>query len=264
MRHDTKNEQRTAVGRAGVGGSAGVGGEAPGWLVGSVVFEEGVSVEDGGEGRASRGAVLPARATGGGGGAREEVGADHLPVPGLPHVSPHVAGEAAPVAPWARRKGYAALRVDVEGIPRPQPRPRLVKRGKGVKVVSTTGKAVGWKRVVGAAIAEAVRARGWATVATGPVKLRLLVRFPTKDKSRWWSLRTANRNADFDNVAKLIADALTVGGVWADDGQVAVAEYVAVWCPEENAGVTIDVEPLASATLEWARDAAAVIAPDWL
>jgi hypothetical protein len=69
------------------------------------------------------------------------------------------------------------LRVDAHGIPRPQPRPRVLKTGR---VVSTTGPAAGWKRLVLAAIAEAMDGCDWQTIDDGPVALTLVTRLPTK------------------------------------------------------------------------------------
>jgi Holliday junction resolvase RusA-like endonuclease len=163
----------------------------------------------------------------------------------------------------------SVLRVDVRGVPRPQPRPRFVGKGKGRHTVSTpeNSPAARWKRLVLGAVLEAVDACDWQAIATGPVVLRLVIRFPTKDPARWWRPRTAVRNADFDNVAKLIADALTVRKVFGDDGQVAHAEQFHVWVPERHAGALVVVEAMEDRVLEWARatwgdDGAQT--PDWL
>lgn len=142
------------------------------------------------------------------------------------------------------------LMVRVLGVPRPQPRARAVAAGGAagrVRVVSTLrgSKADGWKRLVLAEVREAVECAGWRTVPAGvPVRLRLVFLFGTEKRERWGKYRAAVRNADFDNNAKLVADVLTVRGVFDDDGQVAVCEVVHVWSAPERAGCVIEVEAL--------------------
>jgi Holliday junction resolvase RusA-like endonuclease len=160
-----------------------------------------------------------------------------------------------------------SLRIDVLGVPRPQPRPRFT----GGHAVSTTGPAKRWKQAVVDATDTSAARVGWACIAAGPVKLRIVIRFPTKDAARWWTPRTATRNADVDNVMKLLLDVLVDRGVIGDDGQVASVEQLHVWVPGKHAGAVIDVEPMPRGVWEWARAAwgdAAVAElgqePDWL
>jgi len=138
----------------------------------------------------------------------------------------------------------AVLRVEVSGVVRPQPRPRMVGQGKARRVVSTLrdSPAARWKRRVSAEVSVAMHATGWETVGRGvPVGMRMLVVFGTKTPERWGRLRTAVRRADFDNVAKLVADVLVACGVMEDDGQVAAPRMLHVWGPPERAGIVVEV-----------------------
>ena len=174
---------------------------------------------------------------------------------------------------WGVQAAGGVLRVDVRGVPRPQPRARGVGGGGRVHAVSTTGRAAGWKRQVLAAVLDAIEATGWECVPKGPVRLRVVTRFPTKVRARWWTLVCIPNKGDFDNLAKLVSDALTQRGVWGDDCQVAVVEQVQVWVPEQHAGASVEVQALQDGqVLEWAREAWSVdggvdgggAAPDWL
>jgi Holliday junction resolvase RusA-like endonuclease len=148
----------------------------------------------------------------------------------------------------------SVLRVDVRGIPRPQPRGRAVRTKKGARIVSTLrdSPAARWKRLVLAELRDAVEAHGWETL-TGAVRLRVVTRYATRFADRWWKPRVVVRNADVDNVLKLAMDAMTVRGVFGDDGQVAVLEQWQVWVPPGQDGMTIEVEAVAGGVWEWAR-----------
>jgi len=145
-----------------------------------------------------------------------------------------------------------SLAIDVAGMPRPQPRARTVTRGGKTRTISTTGPAVRWKSIVSATVSAAIRETGWACIESGPVSLGLVFRFPTKDPERWGRPRSAVRNGDFDNMAKLVTDALVTCRVMGDDGQVANAVVWQVWVPGEDAGCSITVERLNDAVLPWA------------
>jgi Holliday junction resolvase RusA-like endonuclease len=145
-------------------------------------------------------------------------------------------------APWGAVPWQGpVLAVAVQGVPRPQPRPRFVGKGRGPVSTMEGTPAMRWKRLVLAAIAEAIEDAGWSCIPSGAVRLRLLVMFPTKRAAMWGRPRVAVRNADFDNVAKLVADALTTRKVFGDDGQVAIVEQAHVWVPPERAGVFLEV-----------------------
>jgi len=97
--------------------------------------------------------------------------------------------------------------------------------------------------------------------------LRLVTRFPTRDRARWWTPVAIPNKGDFDNLAKLVSDALTVRGVWGDDCQVAATEQLQVWVPEAQAGASVEVQAVSRGVLAWAREAwpdGERDAPDWL
>lgn len=154
------------------------------------------------------------------------------------------------------------IRIEIAGVPRAQPRGRHV----GGRVVSTTGPAVAWRKLVTAAAVKAMfdytadGRLGWLPFR-GPVEFVMEVRFPTPDERRWGQWRIATRDRDFDNAMKLAADVLAKLGVMVDDGQVARALYEAVWVSPTEGGATVIVQPLAP------REAARIDAgatPEWL
>ena len=78
----------------------------------------------------------------------------------------------------------------------------------------------------------------------GPVQLTIAVRFPTKHAEWWGQWRTAVRDRDVDNLAKLAMDCLVDVGALGDDGQVARLIVESVWCRPSAAGASIAVVPL--------------------
>jgi Holliday junction resolvase RusA-like endonuclease len=104
------------------------------------------------------------------------------------------------------------LHVYVDGVPRPQPRPRFV----GGRVVSTAGKnAQVWKnRIIGALVA----ARKGAARIERPVAMVARAMFSTTDKRLWGKPHT-NR-PDKDNLEKLVLDAMVKAGTLKDDSLV--------------------------------------------
>lgn len=155
------------------------------------------------------------------------------------------------------------IRIEVNGVPRAQPRGRHV----GGRVVSTTGPAVRWRALVREATLKAIEdatADGVRLPLTGPVEFVMEVRFPTPDSRRWEQWRTATRNVDFDNALKLAADVLVNAGVMGDDGQIARSLYEAKWAPPTMCGAVVlvrQLEPREAARI----DAGGLSAPpEWL
>lgn len=151
------------------------------------------------------------------------------------------------------------LYFQVAGVPRAQPRGRHV----GGRVISTTGPAKTWRAQVKAAAMAAIDAAiadGRRMPLAGAVEFRLAVRFPTPDTRRWGDWRTATRDRDADNLAKLAMDAAVDAGALADDGQVARLVVEAVWCRPEAAGVSVSLMPLRARESASERDAT----PGWL
>jgi Holliday junction resolvase RusA-like endonuclease len=136
----------------------------------------------------------------------------------------------------------SGLVIDVSGVVRPQPRPRMVKG----KVVSTTGQAKRWKAAVLAAMDEvAIAQQGFVELPlTGPVQLALVFRHGTVDPLLWGKPRIAVRNKDADNLAKLIMDAAVDAQLIGDDGQVANLVVWQAWSRREHEGVSIGLFPI--------------------
>lgn len=151
------------------------------------------------------------------------------------------------------------IRIEIHGVPRAQPRGRHV----GGRVVSTTGPAVLWRKLVtqaAQAASAAVASDGGQFPLRGPVEFTMEARFPTTDQAKWGQWRTALRDRDFDNVQKLV-DAVVKAGVLVDDGQIARSVYEAVWVPPTQAGAVMvlrALEPRQAAGIDQEE------APGWL
>ena len=102
--------------------------------------------------------------------------------------------------------------LDVQGIPRPQPRPRFV-RGRVVSTADANAKR--WIATVEAGARGLVELRG---KQSGPLAVAIGFRFPTKDKARHGKPHTFR--PDVDNLAKLILDCLMRAGLIGDDSLV--------------------------------------------
>jgi Holliday junction resolvase RusA-like endonuclease len=96
-----------------------------------------------------------------------------------------------------------------EGLPRPQPRPRLSRTGR----VYNPPSADEWRDAVSLFF---LKQRTGSI--TGPVAVEVEFRLPTSKKSGEGF--PAIGKPDLDNLLKSVLDALTAAGAWEDDGQV--------------------------------------------
>jgi Holliday junction resolvase RusA-like endonuclease len=126
------------------------------------------------------------------------------------------------------------LHIYVDGVPRPQPRPRFV----GGRVVSTAGKnAQVWKnRIIGALVA----ARKGAARIERPVFLMSQAMFSTKDKARWGKPHAFR--PDFDNLTKLLMDAMVAAGTIKDDSLIYGGAMCKLWAERDGMAITL-LEP---------------------
>lgn len=132
--------------------------------------------------------------------------------------------------------------VVVRGIPKPQPRPRFV--GKG-RVVSTADKATKlWAERVRGAVRQVMADRhgtSWKGYA-GAVQVDVTFVMPIGDSKRFGDFALCR--ADLDNFVKLIWDAMQKAGVFAaGDHQVVCSSLVKVYGPEAQCGVCITISP---------------------
>jgi len=103
----------------------------------------------------------------------------------------------------------------VEGVPAPQPRPRMCRNGH----VYNPKSADQWKNAINRAVVAMVGIESFPVFAEGPVYVKMLFMLPrpkAHKKETFVSVRP-----DLDNYQKAVLDALTDSGIWADDGQVA-------------------------------------------
>lgn len=145
-----------------------------------------------------------------------------------------------------RPDGYL---IEVDGDPKPQPRPRAFARkfgpGNWQARVYTPGTAEAWK----SAIAEAARPLIPAEPITGPIRLKITFRF-ARPKAHYRTGRHAGQlrpdapawhtgAPDRDNLEKAVMDALTVIGFWKDDGQVCTGTVAKVYAERPGASITV-------------------------
>ena len=120
------------------------------------------------------------------------------------------------------------------GTPRPQPRPRLA-RGRVVSVADANA-----KRWIATVESSARLALAGTAKATGPLRVDMLFRMPTKEKPRHGKPHTFR--PDSDNLAKLALDAMMRAGLIADDATVSHLEIRKVWCADAGADFVVSVD----------------------
>ena len=111
--------------------------------------------------------------------------------------------------------------LDVQGTPRPQPRPRFV-RGRVVSTADANAKR--WIATVEAGARGLIKLRG---KQSGPLAIAIGFRFPTRDKTRHGKPHTFR--PDVDNLAKLILDCLMRAGLIDDDACVSSLAVQKTW-----------------------------------
>jgi len=133
---------------------------------------------------------------------------------------------------------HAEFSVFVPGLPKGQPRSRSMgyisrKTGKPTSRVYDPGTAQTWREDVRAAVRPIAERTG---TIVGPVKLVLVFYFPRPKMhfKRSGELRepipvAVVRKPDFDNAAKVIADAMTDVAAWMDDAQLADVRIVKLY-----------------------------------
>jgi len=131
----------------------------------------------------------------------------------------------------------------VEGVPKPQPRPKAVRRGQHAGVYDP-GTADDWKGCIDRDSAPVRPPAPWS----GALRVNLVFYFPRpkahflksgirEDAPKW---HTGAR--DLDNLAKAVLDILTVRRFWGDDGQVASMSIAK--CYGSNPGCQIEISEL--------------------
>lgn len=122
--------------------------------------------------------------------------------------------------------------LDVQGVPRPQPRPRFV-RGRVVSTADANAKR--WIATVEAGARSLVELRG---KQSGPLAVAIGFRFPTRDKTRHGKPHTFR--PDVDNLAKLILDCIMRAGLIGDDSIVSTLSVQKTWDETGRAVVWIE------------------------
>lgn len=158
------------------------------------------------------------------------------------------------------------LRIEIRGMPHPQPRPRFV---KGQGVVSTLAPRVkAWRLRLADAIATAALEVGEAEIErfhAGALALRLEFRIPVEAKRAAWVGLAHHTRPDTDNLAKPVMDELQAARVLPDDGRIAELTVRKVWCRPKDAGLVLLLEGLPAPKVGRPAGAGAQgEAPGWL
>jgi Holliday junction resolvase RusA-like endonuclease len=124
------------------------------------------------------------------------------------------------------------IMLDIQGVPRPQPRPRFV-RGRVISVADANAKR--WIATVEAGAKALVEMRG---KQSGALAVTIVFRFPTRDKARWGKPHTSRPDAD--NLGKLILDCLMRAGLIDDDACVSSLGMQKTWDEMGRAVVWIE------------------------
>jgi Holliday junction resolvase RusA-like endonuclease len=141
--------------------------------------------------------------------------------------------------------------LNIEGIPRPQPRPRLC-RGRVVSTADANAKR--WKDSIRAAGKMAADARGM--VDAGAVAVVMRFDMPTNKAKRHGKPHTFRPDAD--NLAKLALDAIMDAGLLKDDAAVSTLVVTKTWAAKGGLVMTIHDDDRTPSQVPASR------IPDWI
>lgn len=122
--------------------------------------------------------------------------------------------------------------LNIEGNPRPQPRPRFV-RGRVIATADANAKR--WKDLIQSAAKLAVEAHGQIQVAAVAAVLRFDL--PTPKAARHGLPHTFRPDAD--NLAKLALDAVMAAGLLKDDAVVSTLVVTKTWAEKGGLVMTL-------------------------
>jgi crossover junction endodeoxyribonuclease RusA len=151
------------------------------------------------------------------------------------------------------------LAFQVYGSPAPQGSKRGFKHPHTDRVIiveQQNRRVRSWRDDVKAAALQQMQAVSQGVWDPFPGPVHVLVVFQlTRPKNHYGSGRNATvlkpsaprypaRMPDLDKLERSTYDALTAAGVWADDGQIVMAEITKIWAPTGTAGAFIRVTDL--------------------
>lgn len=125
--------------------------------------------------------------------------------------------------------------LNIEGNPRPQPRPRFV-RGRVVSTADANAKR--WKDQINATAKIAVDARGILEASAVAVVMRFDMPTPKADRHG----RPHTFRPDADNLAKLALDAVMDAGLLKDDAAVSTLVVTKTWAIKGGLVMTLHLD----------------------
>lgn len=141
--------------------------------------------------------------------------------------------------------------LNIEGTPRPQPRPRFV-RGKVVSTADANAKR--WKDSIRAAGKMAAEARGMVDAGAVAIVMRFDMPTPKADRHG----RPHTFRPDADNLAKLALDAVMDAGLLKDDAAVSTLVVTKTWAGKGGLVMTIHDDDRTPSPVPASRF------PDWI
>jgi Holliday junction resolvase RusA-like endonuclease len=126
------------------------------------------------------------------------------------------------------------IMLNVEGTPRPQPRPRLC-RGRVVSTADANARR--WQGQVAGAAKVAFEAHG---AMEGPLEVCFSFQFATPKADRHGKPHTFRPDAD--NLAKLALDAVMKAGLFKDDSQVSMMVVRKTWAKDGGMVMTLTAD----------------------
>lgn len=141
--------------------------------------------------------------------------------------------------------------LNVEGNPRPQPRPRFV-RGKVISTADANAKR--WKDLIQSAAKAAAQAHGQIQVPAVAIVLRFDLATPKGERH---GLPHTFR-PDADNLAKLALDAVMSAGLLKDDAAVSTLVVTKTWAAKGGMIMTLHDDDRIPSTIPPDR------IPDWI
>ena len=141
--------------------------------------------------------------------------------------------------------------LNIEGTPRPQPRPRFV-RGKVVSTADANAKR--WKDSIRAAGKMAAEARGMVDAGAVAIVMRFDMPTPKPDRHG----RPHTFRPDADNLAKLALDAVMDAGLLKDDAAVSTLVVTKTWAAKGGLVMTIHDDDRTPSPVPASRF------PDWI
>lgn len=129
------------------------------------------------------------------------------------------------------------LSIAARGVPRPQgSKKAFVVKGRAVMVDDNKPALKEWRQVVERAASGAMEVAQYERPATGAVAVSLLFEL---ERPKSVKRELPSVAPDIDKLQRAVLDALTIAGVWKDDGQVTTISARKIYGPTPGVRVSV-------------------------